>query len=200
MPRAGLTKDKIIEKAAQLANEKGLAYVTVTTLAEYLGIRKPSLYYHVESLEEVVEGLMIYGWKHVSEEIIRELADMEGYAALQEFGRKFYHYAIENPGIFEAMLWYNKYVNEELERATAGLYEFWFAQTDKLGVTRDIANHLLRTYRALLEGFILLEIHHSFGNPISIEESFAVSLDVLIRGIAQYENTDLKQESISLLE
>ena len=44
MPRTGLSKEEIIEKAAALANEKGLSYLTVTTLSEYLGIRKPSLY------------------------------------------------------------------------------------------------------------------------------------------------------------
>ena len=47
MPRAGLTRQKVIEKAAQLANEKGLAYVTITTLADYLGVGKPSLYFLV---------------------------------------------------------------------------------------------------------------------------------------------------------
>ena len=189
MPRAGLTRQKVMEKAAQLANEKGLAYVTITTLADYLGIRKPSLYYHVESLEEVFEELMIYGWKHVSEEIILELAGLEPHNALREFGWKFYRYAIGNPGVFEAMLWYNRYGKEEMAEATEGLYCFWFDQTDRLGITRQIANHLLRTYRAFLEGFILLEINHSFGNPISIEESFAVSLEILIRGMEQYENT-----------
>ena len=30
MPRTGLSKEEIIQKAAQLANEKGLSYVTVT--------------------------------------------------------------------------------------------------------------------------------------------------------------------------
>ena len=44
MPRTGLSKEEIIEKAAELANERGLSYLSVTTLADYLGIKKPSLY------------------------------------------------------------------------------------------------------------------------------------------------------------
>ena len=35
MPRAGLTREKVIEAAAQLANEHGLSYVTITTIAEH---------------------------------------------------------------------------------------------------------------------------------------------------------------------
>ena len=86
------------------------------------------------------------------------------------------------------MLWYNKYKSEELIKATEKIYIFFFAQTDKLHIDREVANHLLRTYRAFLEGFLLLVIHDSFGNPISIEESFALSLDVLISGMKQYES------------
>ena len=59
-------------------------------------------------------------------------------------------------------------------------------QTDKLKIDRSVADHLLRTYRAFLEGFSLLVIHHSFGNPISIEESFEISLNVLLKGIEPY--------------
>ena len=70
------------------------------------------------------------------------------------------------------------------DRKTLRLF---FAQTDKLKIDRKVANHLLRTYRAFLEGFSLLVIHNSFGNPISIEESFNLSLDVMIKGMELFE-------------
>lgn len=111
----------------------------------------------------------------------------DAHEALRKYAHAFYQYAMDNPGIFEAMLWYNKYKSEELIKATEKVYTFFFAQTDKLHIDREVANHLLRTYRAFLEGFLLLVIHDSFGNPISIEESFALSLDVLISGMKQYE-------------
>ena len=57
MPRTGLPKEEIIQKAAQLANEKGLSYVTVTTLSNYLGIKKPSLYNHMKTIDDVVKRL-----------------------------------------------------------------------------------------------------------------------------------------------
>jgi hypothetical protein len=55
-----------------------------------------------------------------------------------------------------------------------------------MGIERDVANHLLRTYRAFLEGFVMLQIHNSFGNPISIDESLEISMNVLIAGMDQY--------------
>ncbi len=187
MPRAGLTREKVIEAAARLANENGLGYVTISTLAAHLKIKKPSLYNHIESQDDILRSIMVYGWTHGIEPIAARIQAQDAHVALKEYARFFYKYALENPGIFEAMLWYNKYQSEELVQATEKLYEFFFAQTDKLKISRENANHLLRTYRAFLEGFALLVIHKSFGNPISIEESFELSLDVLVKGMAQFE-------------
>lgn len=186
MPRTGLSKNEIIEKAAELANERGLSYLSVTTLADYLGIKKPSLYNHMKTIEDMHKSLMIYGWRTVSEEVVRGIDSSDEKANLTEYGRKFYRFALDNPGVFEAMLWYNKYSDETLLSATEGLYSFFFKQTDGLGIDREIANHLLRTYRAFLEGFIMLQIHNAFGNPILVEESFEISMRVLIAGMEEY--------------
>ena len=191
MPRTGLSKDEIIEKAALLANEKGLSYLTVTTLSEYLGIRKPSLYNHVRTIGDVHYKLMIYGWKKASEELVAGIDSDNPKENLINYGRAFYEFAMKNPGVFEAMLWYNKYSDDSLLEATEGLYSFFFEQTDNLSIDREVANHLLRTYRAFLEGFIMLQIHNSFGNLISIDESFEISMDVLISGMEQYRRVCL---------
>lgn len=188
MPRAGLTREKVIEKAAELADERGIDGVTITTLAEYLGIRKPSLYNHIEGPEDVRTQIMLYGWRYLSRQAVEEIRTEEPYEALKEYARQVYRYAQEHPGVFEAMLWYNTYENEEFREVTEGLYRFFFAQTDKLRIDREAANHLLRTYRAFVEGFLLLVIHDSFGNPLSVKESFELSLEVLVSGMKPYEN------------
>lgn len=188
MSRTGLSREEILQKSIQLANEKGLAFLSVTTLSENLGIKKPSLYYHVQTVEEVIQWIMIYGWQYVSTEIVAkaEVADPE--ISIKNYARLFYEFAKKNPGVFEAMLWYNKYGNDELKNATVGLYNFFFRQTENMEIDEEYANHLLRTFRAFLEGFILLENHKSFGNPILIEESFEISLQVLIGGMKQFRN------------
>lgn len=186
MPRTGLSKDDITEVAVKLANENGLYYLSITTLAEALGIKKPSLYNHMNSIDDVLRDIMIYGWKKVSIELVEGLKNENPMENLKNYGNRFYEYTISNPGVFEAMLWYNKYKDAELEEATEGVYAFFFEQTDRLNIGREKANHLLRTYRAFLEGFIMLVIHNAFGNPISIKESFDISLNVLVQGMEQY--------------
>lgn len=186
MPRTGLSKEEILNKSIELVNLKGINNLSVTTLSEALGIKKPSLYYHAQTVEEVIQWIMIYGWQYVSTEIVAkaEVADPE--TSMKNYARLFYEFAKKNSGVFEAMLWYNKYSRDELKNATEGLYKFFFEQTGKMGISRKNANHLLRTFRAFLEGFILLESHNSFGNPVSVEESFEISLQVLIEGMNQF--------------
>ena len=112
MPRIGLSREKVIEQAATLANEKGLEYVTITTLADYLGIKKPSLYNHIKSQEDIYHGIMIYGWQNGAEKIAENIVEEDAHEALRKYAYAFYQYAMDNPGIFEAMLWYNKYKSE----------------------------------------------------------------------------------------
>ncbi len=182
----GLTREKVIEEAGKLANEKGLNAVTITTLAAHLGIKKPSLYNHIKDQEDIWYGIMLSGWRYVSEEVCSQIKEENPKLAIKELANRIYEMAMQKPGVFEAMLWCNSYANEEIISITKGLYEFFFAQTEKLGIEIEIANHLLRTFRSLVEGFALLVIHNSFGNPVSIDESFQISLEVFTSGIEKY--------------
>ena len=56
MPRAGLNTDRVVAAAAELADEVGLDQLTLAALAARLGVRQPSLYKHVASIERRVRA------------------------------------------------------------------------------------------------------------------------------------------------
>lgn len=122
MPRTGLSKEEILNKSIELVNLKGINNLSVTTLSEALGIKKPSLYYHAQTVEDVIQWIMIYGWQKVSTEIVAKANSSDPEKAMKKYARLFYKFAKANPGVFEAMLWYNKYSSDELKNATEGLY------------------------------------------------------------------------------
>lgn len=105
---------------------------------------------------------------------------VSGYDALGAICHAFYKYATENPGVFNAMLWYNKFENEETQNATKEMFSIIYKAFTMLNISKENSEHLIRTYRGFLEGFALLVNNHAFGNPVSIEESFEISLRVLI--------------------
>ena len=54
------TKERIITAALELAAQNGLGSVTMSQIADKLGIKKPSLYNHFESKEAIIEGMYHY--------------------------------------------------------------------------------------------------------------------------------------------
>lgn len=189
MTRAGLDKNTIVEKAAQLANQIGLENIQLKTLAESLNIQSPSLYNHIKGLDDLHHELMLYGWRKMEEKMLEVSAEVgdNGYVAWEAICRAFYSYATENPGVFSAMLWYNKYHDNETQKVTERLFSTCFQITSALGISEDNCNHLIRTFRAFLEGYCLLVNNGSFGHELSVEDSFNLSLQVLIAGMKELE-------------
>ena len=60
-------------------------------------------------------------------------------------------------------------------------------KAEPLNISSDNVEHIIRTLRSFLEGFSLLVNNNAFGNPISIKESFNLSLDIIINGIKSLE-------------
>lgn len=189
MAKTGLDKTAVIQKAAELANHSGLNSITMKLLAQVLGVQSPSLYNHISGLDELRRELMLFGWREMEQRMLRATSGVSGYDALRELCRAFYRYAVDNPGVFEAMLWYNKYSDSSAMSATDELFTFFYRFAGSIGISRDISEHLIRTLRGFLEGFSLLVNNGAFGHSASIEESFELSLDVLIAGIRTLEGT-----------
>lgn len=85
------------------------------------------------------------------------------------------------------MLWYNKYETQENNNSTVRLFELLFKVMKALDISEDNINHSIRTLRGFLEGFSLLVNNNAFGNPISIKESFDLSLEIIMNGIKSLE-------------
>lgn len=161
---SNISRERIIETAANLSNKAGLENVSLKMIAEELKIKSPSLYNHVSSLDDIKKQLMLYGWKQIEKLTIEAAVGVTGYEALKNMCYAFYDYAINNKGIFTAM----KTVN----------------------ISDENINHIIRTLRSFLEGFSLLVNNNAFGNPVSIKESFDLSLEIIINGIKTLEGTE----------
>ena len=187
MARVGLDKNLIVERAAGLANEIGLDQITLKLIADEFGVQTPSLYNHIKSLEDLRKSLMLYGLKQLEESLLLAVVGVSGYDALRAMCYAFYEYATSNPGVFNAMLWYNKFQDEETLNATKQLFVVLFKIMGTLNISDENINHLIRTFRGFLEGYALLVNNGAFGNPISIRESFELSVEVLLAGIKNLE-------------
>lgn len=189
MAKAGLDIRQIVEKSAEIANTEGIDSITLKRIAAEMGVKTPSLYNYIQNLEDLRRQIMLYGWKQLEENLLFAVVGFSGYDAIRVMCNTFYSYATENPGVFNAMLWYNKFQDEQTRDATARLFAIVFQIMRPLNLSDVQINHLIRTFRALLEGFALLVNNNAFGNPISIRESFDLSVEVLLRGVQTLEQS-----------
>ena len=182
-----MTETRIIEVAIEIINQEGFANLSLKKVSKKLKIKSPSLYNHISNLEDLKNKISLYGWKQLEEKMFLSIIEESGYEAIKSMAYAFYDYATENKGIFEAMLWYNKYMIEEGNQVTHNTFDILFKILRKQNLSDETINHFIRTLRVFLEGYVLLVNHQAFGHPLSIQKSFDFSLNILINGVKNME-------------
>lgn len=182
MPRAGLTAQTVTDAAAELADADGLEAVTLAALAARLGVRAPSLYAHVEGLDDLRGRIAARGAEQLAERLQAAVAGRSGATALRALAAAYRDYAREHPGAYAALqrvTGRDARAAEAAER-TVGVV---LAVLEGFGIEGDAALHATRAIRSALHGFVLLEAQEGFGLPLDVDESFGVLVGVLDRGL-----------------
>jgi AcrR family transcriptional regulator len=92
-PAERSTKEKIFDVAIDLFAQKGFAAVTMQEIAEAVGIKKASLYYHYTSKDQILEDILSYpmqmlgeigGEQGVDDEKLIASLGLEGFLAMSQ--------------------------------------------------------------------------------------------------------------------
>ena len=83
MPRAGTSAATIVAAAAAIADSEGLEAVTLTRVAAAVGVRPPSLYAHVDGLDDLLRRLGAHGASELASALGRAVEGRSGFDALQ---------------------------------------------------------------------------------------------------------------------
>jgi len=181
---AKIDKQTIIQAAANLANKDGLEKVTLKELAEIFGIRSPSLYNHIQGLDELRNSLMFYGWAQLGDDIAMSAVGKSGDDAVRAMCKSYRDYSTVNPGVFEAMMWYNQHSSQEAAQTTVGLTKLISLVLSAYNLKEDEKIHTSRMFRSFLQGFCSIANNNSFADPISVDESFDFAVELLIGSLA----------------
>src|SRR5690349_3053069 len=113
-PRTGLRISVILQAAEEIANAKGFGEVTLTSLAQKLGIRPPSLYNHIEGLNGLRKVMALDSLEQLENAMIAAITGNNGDVALTKMAKAYVEFARERPGLYEAMLYAPGAEDEEL--------------------------------------------------------------------------------------
>ncbi len=185
MARAGLSTEAVVSAAAALADREGLDAVTLARLAADAGVRPPSLYAHVDGLDDVRRRLAIRGALELAAALRVAATGRSGGDALRALAAAHREYARRHPGSYLAAQRAPAKDDAEAKAAAGEAVDVLRAVFAGYGLEGDDAIHAARAVRAALHGFAMLETGGGFGIKLDVDESFARLVDLLDRGLAQ---------------
>ncbi|MFJ6074234.1 TetR-like C-terminal domain-containing protein [Streptomyces sp. NPDC093065] len=179
MPRLGLTTERVVAAAADLADEQGLDGVTVSALARRFGVRDASLYTHVRNLQDLRVRVALLAGGELIEEIAQAVAGRAGKEALAAFAGAYRAYALRHPGRYAAT---QIRVDQALVADSPAMRrtaEITYGMLRAYGLTEPDLTDAVRLLRSTFHGYCALEAAGGFGAPRDVQASWDKAVDAL---------------------
>jgi AcrR family transcriptional regulator len=164
---------RIIRSASSLANRHGIEGLSMNELAQALKIRTPSLYSHVEGIDDVKRLLALHGLADLDRAATRATIGLSGPDAVRALLRAYRAFAEENPGVYAATVPTPPRSDREWSGAVDRLMATFITAMQGYGLRGPDIVHALRGLRSLVHGFVSLESEGALKHPVSRDESFA---------------------------
>lgn len=180
MARPQLTRELVVETAAEIADREGFDAVTLTRVANELGTSQPALYRHVAGYDQLVRALALAGREILGRRLADAAVGLSGDAAVAAMAGAWRTMVGDHPGLYEATDRYPYAGDQELEQAVdrvvdtlaQGLLGFELDDTARL--------HGARALRCAFHGFSHLE---ATGRASDLDESFEQLIAILCSGL-----------------
>ncbi|WP_295698442.1 TetR/AcrR family transcriptional regulator [Lapillicoccus sp.] len=184
MPRAGLTPASVAQAGAAVADEVGLASLSMGLLAERLGVRAPALYKHVANQADLFHRIAVLAANELADVLRDAIQGRAGREALTAGTQAMRTYVKEHPGRYAAGN-AAEFTGEDdpLIAATNRVVGSWAAMLHGYQIDPRQEVHALRMLRSLLHGFALLEVGGGFRFDTEVDDSFVWMVDFLDRGL-----------------
>ncbi|WP_327122148.1 TetR/AcrR family transcriptional regulator [Streptomyces sp. NBC_01341] len=174
----------MVAAGAALADEVGLAGLTMGLVAERVGVRTPSLYKHVGGQEDLNRRIAVLALNEAADAVGGAVQGYAGRDALAAAARSFRTFVLEHPGRYAATIGMAPSGPDD-PLATAGqrLLGAFTAVLRGYEIAESDVDHALRTLRSLCHGFATLQAGSGFQLSTDIDESFEWLIAFADRGL-----------------
>ena len=183
MPRVGLTRDRVVRAAAEMADEDGWSRLTLAALATRLGVRQPSLYKHIDSLDDLHRGVSLVARRELGDVIARAAVGRAHRDALAALCLAYRDWVLAHPGRYAATVRAPAADDLEDQQASAEVVAVVVDVLAGFGLEDERAIDAARTVRSAVHGFVVLEASGGFGLPRGLDTSFTFLVDTLAAGL-----------------
>lgn len=161
MVRAGVTESRLVSAAAELADEAGLAAVTISALARRFDVRPASVYSHIAGLDELLDQTTLLALHELADRAADDLAGKSGRDALFAFANAHRDYARAHPGRWQAA---QRRLSAGVAAASDGgrIARFGRAIMSGYGLSAADEVHGVRLLGSAINGFVAIEAGGGF--------------------------------------
>lgn len=189
----GITQENILEAAAEIADTEGLNEVTLAELSKKLQIRTPSLYNHIDGLQQLRKKLSIYSMEQLYNDLIQSTIGISGNDAVRALGKAYITFARSHPGLYESTFPSSDSNDIEVQKAANKIVVLVVRILNAYELDEETALHVTRGLRSILHGFSSLEQKGGFGLSIDIDTSFQLLMDTYLEGLHIMKQTRNKK-------
>ena len=179
----GVTRERVVAIAAELADAHGLEALTLAQVAAALKIRLPSLYNHVDGLPGLRRELGLLGGRELLDRVSRAAIGKAGDDAMLALAQAYRDYIMAHPGRYAAIVHAPPADDAELQQISQSIIDVVLAVLAPYGLADDAAIHAVRGLRSIVHGFATLELAGGFGLALDRDESFLRLLRAYIAGL-----------------
>ncbi|MFF7985135.1 TetR/AcrR family transcriptional regulator [Streptomyces sp. NPDC007901] len=180
MARAGITVDRLVEAAAELADEAGFEQVTLSALARRFGVKDASLYSHVRNLNELRHRLALLAGGEMIDRIATAVAGRSGKDALAAYAGAYRAYALAHPGRYAAtQIRIDPALVDPGNPAMRRTVEITYGMLRGYGLDEPDLTDAVRLLRATFHGYCALEAGGGFNAPRDVRASWDRAIDAL---------------------
>ena len=184
--RIRLDKNAVLQAAVELVNTEGVDALTLSRLAEELGIQTPSLYNHVDGLTGLHKDLSVMNARMLAERLSEAAIGKSGSELFSAAAQAFRTHVKEQPGLYMSTLRASgtqPEVDPDLQAEEERVLKIGMTVMSSLGLKGNDAIHGLRAFRSMVHGFASLEVAGGFGLPQDCDESFRRLVSALENGL-----------------
>jgi AcrR family transcriptional regulator len=187
----------VVAEAAELADEAGPDHLTLAALAARLGVRQPSLYKHVASLDALQQL--------IAKRAKAEFADVLGRAAIGRarddaliaMAHAWRAWALDHPGRYQIGQRAPAPGDADHRAVADRTVAVMTAVMAGYGLDGDDAIDAVRAFRSALHGFVSLEAGGGFGMPVSVDRSFGRLVRALVRAMSSWSDASAPGREVS---
>jgi AcrR family transcriptional regulator len=185
--KRGLDTQTILTAAAELAEEKGLENVSLLQVAEKLGVKSPSLYNHLNGMQELLSGIAELAISRLEEAIRNAAVGRSKDDALTAIASTYRRFAKENLELYKAILRFPDCHDKSVQEAGHAVVRILYQVMESYHFSKAETLHFVRGFRSALHGFVSLEAAGFFQSAeANVDVSYEQMVSRLISNIGYH--------------